>query len=427
MTSRALAVALALVLPAVTVEPATAAAAPPIRGDVNGDGGADLVVAGTGNLTIQSLRGRPVTLPQAATALSTGDFDGDGLADVATGASGKVTIRYGTRGPAYVSRTAHFTPGQGGVPALGTGHGFGNALTTSDFNRDGFTDLAAGAPETTLGSAAVHGGAAIVLYGSRRGLTAARALRLSENTPGVTGFSQHSRLFGAALAAGDVTGDGYPDLVVTAPSGRPGFDIGGAVHLFKGSAKGVTLAGDTMVTSGNVDGRVMNIHDCSGGAQGADDKTKTGMCTREAFGWSVRAGRFYGGKYADVAIAYGGGRLVVMRGGPGGISRSRITKVTVPGLLPATAGALAAGDIDKDGRSDLVAATKSEVVVLRGSAGGLRESQRLAVAGATVALIDVDGDSSPELAAATGAAVQVHWFRGGKSRNVPIPGTLIAR
>ncbi len=419
---------------------ATGAALPPrsVRGDVNGDGGADLVVGGAGPLTIQPLKGRAAVRGQRATALSTGDFDGDGLADVAVGAGGTVTVLYGRRADGYVGRTGRFTPGQGGVPRLGTGHGFGNALTTSDLNRDGYTDLAVGAPETTLDGAATHGGAAVVLYGSRRGLTSSGALRLSENTPGVVGFSQHSRLFGAALAAGDVTGDGYDDLVVTAPSGRPGYDIGGAVHVFKGSAKGVTTAGDTMVTSGNVDGRVMDAQACAGGPDGADNRANTARCTREPFGWSVRVGRFHGGKHADVIVGIGTGRLLVLRGGPAGVDRRRLKTLALPGITgtsdPANdhAGSLAAGDVDKDGYTDLVAGARGrgEVAVLYGSATGPRRPDWVGKGGANVALLDVDGDTVPELATTDGGSTRILWIKNGRVARttvLPLEGRLIAR
>ncbi|GIH90997.1 FG-GAP-like repeat-containing protein [Planobispora siamensis] len=410
----------------------------PVRGDVNGEGRADLVVGGPGSFMVQPLGSKATTLSRRVTALSTGDFNGDGLADVAAGGGGTLTVAYGRRAYPHLGRTVRFTPGRGGVPPLGAGHGFGNALTTADFNRDGYTDIAVGAPETTLDSAATHGGAAVVLYGSRGGLTSSRALRLSENTPGVVGFSQHSRLFGAALASGDVTGDGYSDLVVTAPSGRPGYDIGGAVHVFRGSAKGVTLAGDTMVTSGNVDGRVMDVEACAGGSKGADNEANTAQCTRDPFGWSVRVGRVHGGKYADVVAGIGTGKLLILRGGPSGIDKRRKKIVALPGITGTSApgndhaGSLATGDIDRDGRSDIVAAARAtgDIAVLYGSAGGPRPPIRIRAGGANVALLDLDGDTVPELATADGESVRLFWIKNRRvteTRTLSLPGTLIAR
>jgi hypothetical protein len=410
----------------------------PVRGDVSGDGRADLVVGGAQLLTIQPLGGRAATRSQRATALSTGDFNGDGLADVTVGTAGTVTVLYGRRADGYAGPTSRFTPGQGGVPRLGTGHGFGNTLTTSDFNRDGYVDLAVGAPETTLGTAATHGGAAIVLYGSRRGLTSSGALVLSENTPGVVGFSQHSRLFGAGLAAGDVTGDGYNDLVVTAPSGRPGYDVGGTIHVFKGSARGVRIAGNTMVTSGNVDGRVMDAQACAGGSAGADNKANTARCTRKSFGWSVRTGRFHRGKYADVIAGIGDGKLLVLRGGPSGIDKRRLKTLALPGITGTSApvndhaGSLAAGDVDKDGYTDLVAVARGtgRIAILYGSAAGPSRPSWIGQGGVNVALLDVDGDSFPELATADGEAVRIRWIKNrrvARTAVLPLPGRLIAR
>ena len=109
-------------------------------------------------------------------------------------------------------------------------------------------------------------------------------------------------------------------------------DVGGAIHVFKGSARGVTIAGNTMVTSGNVDGRVMDVQACAGGSAGADNKANTVRCTRKPFGWSVRTGRFHGGKYADVIAGIGDGKLLVLRGGPLGIDKRRLKTLALPGI-----------------------------------------------------------------------------------------------
>lgn len=72
---------------------------------------------------------------------------------------------------------------------------FGYALTTGDFNHDGGTDLAAGAPDEDVG-AVVDAGAVSVL----NGLTTAGQF-LTQDSPGVGSSAEPGDSFGAALAA----------------------------------------------------------------------------------------------------------------------------------------------------------------------------------------------------------------------------------
>ncbi len=421
----------------------TLALASPVRGDVNGDRKADLVVGGVAGVTVGAQR-----LPGKAVALSTGDFDKDGLSDLVVGGNGGIQVRYGSRsglGPARTFRPSATAPkfdprkpgNRGrGIGWLAAGHGFGNALTTADFNRDGYTDLAVGAPETDRGQ--VNAGVVVVMYGSRSGLTDKKALLLGEDVPGVLGFSQHYRLFGAALAAGDVTGDGYPDLVVTAPSGRPGHDIAAAIHVFRGSAKGVSLKGDSLVSSGAIDGRVFDADACSGGPDGPTNKDNVARCTRQAFGWSVRTGRFTNDRYADVLVGIGSGKVLLLRGNANGVDAKGHRIIAVPGVTGTSAvagdsaGQMAAGDIDKDGYSDLAVGSRStgKVAILYGSATGPQPPVWVPGGGMNVALLDVDGDGRPELATTSGDRTGVTWFTGRKATKTAaysLKGNLIAR
>ena len=76
------------------------------------------------------------------------------------------------------------------------------------------------------------------------GVGSAPARVLSQNTPGVPGAAEPLDRFGAALAAGDVTGDAVDDLAVGAP-GENGVDPAtghgaGSVTFLRGSATGIT-------------------------------------------------------------------------------------------------------------------------------------------------------------------------------------------
>ena len=80
------------------------------------------------------------------------------------------------------------------------------AAVRSDFNGDGYADLAIGAPADSVGghdmAGAVNG-----LFGSPDGLRTAANQQFTQDTPGVA-FATAGDRFGAALAGGDLDGDG---------------------------------------------------------------------------------------------------------------------------------------------------------------------------------------------------------------------------
>jgi hypothetical protein len=78
---------------------------------------------------------------------------------------------------------------------------FGAALAAADFDRDGFADLAAGAPFEAVGNT-LDAGAVSALYGSAGGLSRAGGQLFTQNSPGVGGGAEDLDNFGLALAAG---------------------------------------------------------------------------------------------------------------------------------------------------------------------------------------------------------------------------------
>ena len=129
-----------------------------------------------------------------------------------------------------------------GVPE--TDDTFGFALAAADFNRNGFADLAVGAPGETVGSAD-HAGAVSVLNGSASGLTTIGGRLLTQ----VGGAVEPFDVFGAALAAGDFNRNGVADLAVGASSERVGSIVdAGAISVLYGSASGLTSVGGRLFT-----------------------------------------------------------------------------------------------------------------------------------------------------------------------------------
>ena len=196
------------------------------------------------------------TVPaHAATAAKPYDFDGDGRPDLVIGAPGLTVGGHpGAGGVAVVPGSSPTDRGrvltQSTAKVVGAsedGDGFGSAVVSADFDRDGFADLAVGQPGENL-TRRYGAGAVTILYGSAKGLTGHR----SRQVPEPAGTFRYAG-FGTALAVGDLDGDGYPDLAVGAPgdlaSDRSTQDnpASGTVTVMFGSRTGLRTTGSRRV------------------------------------------------------------------------------------------------------------------------------------------------------------------------------------
>ena len=117
--------------------------------------------------------------------------------------------------------------------------------TAGDVNGDGYSDLVVGAPYYDAVSGAtslVDAGKAYVYYGGSAGQGVWTAI----------GEDQDNSFGWAAAAAGDVNGDGYGDLVVSADR----YDNGGSndvgrVYVYHGRATGLDATPAFTVTGEN--------------------------------------------------------------------------------------------------------------------------------------------------------------------------------
>jgi hypothetical protein len=87
------------------------------------------------------------------------------------------------------------------------------AAVPSDFNGDGYADLAIGVPRFSV-NGAEHSGAVVLLYGGQEGLGVARVQLWSQASPGVPGTRERGDSFGGALAAANYGRSGRDDLSI---------------------------------------------------------------------------------------------------------------------------------------------------------------------------------------------------------------------
>lgn len=201
--------------------------------DVNGDGYADLVVSalayngGQGRVYIFNGSASGITSTSAASANRTltgtgtekfgygivlSDFNGDGYSDLAVCAYNSPA----TNNKAYIyngSASGISSTGLTLNPVTGANE-FCVSMAAGDFNGDGYADLAV--PNIT-GSGTMY-----VWLGSSNGLTA------SPSSNFVPGGSNG----GMRMASGDINNDGYSDLV-TSDSG------GSQLYLYRGNSSGI--------------------------------------------------------------------------------------------------------------------------------------------------------------------------------------------
>ncbi|GLY88053.1 FG-GAP repeat protein [Actinoallomurus iriomotensis] len=274
-----------------------------------------------------------------------------------------------------------------------------------DFNGDGYPDLALGSPYGTVGSLTTAGFVTIV-YGSASGPNTAKKQVISQDTAGVPGVAEKADHFGFSLTSFDYDEDGYADLIVGAPDEdtTAGSNAGSETILW-GSSSGLTGS----------DSQALNEPD----SPGADHR----------FGYALVAADFDGDGHTDWVDGVPGINAFYPFHNPGPPAVAAKSTTTRPGrALPpaphaqtvrkgkkaATAAAadstttgfiLAAGDVDGDGKPDLVLGWQQTVAPTSGfdvwhnfTDTGIAHANTAATSLNSVAVGDFDGDGYGDIA-----------------------------
>jgi Bacterial Ig-like domain (group 3)/FG-GAP-like repeat len=339
-------------------------------GDFNEDGIPDMAVTasadnaidiflGKGDGNFASARRVPVST-STPVALVEGDFNHDGHLDLAVlnsppGAQGSVSILLG-QGSGLFSLFKTYSVGNGPT-----------ALAVADFDGDSNLDLAVVVSNQQGGSSIP--GVVTILLGQSDGSFQAQSTLYS------IGLNAQS------IAIGDFNGDGRPDLAVVSGTGSQQNQV--SIFLNEGAGTFQSIAGVPVSASGVLT--------------------------------SIAAADFDGDGNQDLAftLANNSASSLLVYGGAGNGSFHLISTL-FPGQNPSW---VVAGDVNGDGRPDLMVAnsTDSTVSTFLNNGSGTFQAQTIVSVGATpaaLALADLNADGKPDLAVVNEGEATAQVLRG---------------
>ncbi len=396
-------------------------------GDVNGDGYADVIVGARffddgqgdegaafvfrgGAAGVQD--GSPATAFAAVQSdqatgflgeavAGAGDVNGDGFADVIVGAPSFDAGEVG-EGAAFVylgsaaglddgdpTTAATVVQGDQAGAALGA-----TVALAGDVNGDGFSDIAVGAPSFDAGEP--DEGSVFVFHGGPGGIPSGGAASALSR---VEADQADARLGTSVAGAGDVDGDGFPDVLV----GAPRFDAGeadeGVALLFGGGPGGIGNGGPGLAAA--------RIEADQADARLGTSVAGAGDVDGDGFADVLVGAPLYDGGESDegTALVFFGSAGGVASGGPG-LAAARIEADQADAHLGTSVAA--AGDVNGDAFADVLvgapdydvgAGDEGLVLLFHGGPGGPVSGGP----GAASARLDGDQPGSSFGASATGA------------------------
>ena len=333
-------------------------------GDVDGDGHQDVVVASAADHVVSVLLGDGSGLFGAPADFATGagpeavtlaDVDDDGDLDIVTAdaTDGAVSVLLGDGGGGFAP-AAHYAAGAGA-----------RSVIAADVDEDGVLDLVTGDKGA---------GTFSVLPGEGDGTFSAAVA----HTALLVG-SDHQEP--GDVAAADMDGDGHLDVVVSDPySGFIAISLGDGAGSFASPRSWQAFPFRLLVDDINGDGRqdviatggTVNIRlGAGGGRLFATDRIDAGTVTTFAWAYDAAIADMDGDGLKDVVTANGTFGTVSVLRNTGAHPFEYRGDCRIAGEYLAGASAVAAVDLDEDGRLDVAGAVYSGINVALGSGNGL--------------------------------------------------------
>jgi len=280
-------------------------------GDLNGDGYDDLILNAVGEDTFTGrdyvffgnatslLSGKSWNSTSANLTISgieeydrlgvpaSGDFNGDGYDDLIIGSpgadsyTGRAYVFFGNRtsrlsGKNWTAAYANTT-----IKGAMDGDSLGSSVSLGDINGDGYDDMIVGSPDASP-NGKLYAGRAYVFFGGATAKLAGKSWYSAYANVTINGTTAGDGL-GNSLASGDINGDGYDELIISAASAAPSKQSGaGQVYIFLGNQTSKIAGKNWNSTSANI--------------------TLNGTHGDDGFGISVAAGDFNGDSYDDLLV-----------------------------------------------------------------------------------------------------------------------------